>query len=229
MAFFIVMKKSFLLYCDLKHTIDKLPDETAGRLLKLILDYANGDFNEPTDLLLQVVFEPIKQSLIRDLEKYDAKVVRNKENGSKGGRPSKENNPLKPTGLNNNPLKAKKADSDNDSDSDSVSDNERDNDIIKSAKAPSFKSFTPQDLINQMKPLIDKFGKDTCNAFYSYWSEPLANGKMRLTNEKAWDTHRRLASWKQREKQPNTNFVKQVQPVFNRSSQGQKYVGDDVI
>lgn len=26
-----------------------------------------------------------------------------------------------------------------------------------------------------------------------------------------------------------TNFVKQVQPVFNRSSQGQKYVGDDVI
>jgi hypothetical protein len=27
----------------------------------------------------------------------------------------------------------------------------------------------------------------------------------------------------------STNFVKQVQPVFNRSSQGQKYVGDDVI
>jgi predicted transcriptional regulator len=27
----------------------------------------------------------------------------------------------------------------------------------------------------------------------------------------------------------STNFVKQAQPVFNRSSQGQKYVGDDVI
>ena len=27
----------------------------------------------------------------------------------------------------------------------------------------------------------------------------------------------------------STNFVKQTQPVFNRSSQGQKYVGDDVI
>ena len=225
MAFFIVMKKSFLLYCDLKHTIDKLTDETAGRLLKLILDYANGDFNEPTDLLLQVVFEPIKQSLIRDLEKYDAKVIRNRENGSKGGRPSKEDNPQKPTGLNNNPLKAKKADSDNDS----VSDNGNGNDIIKSAKAPSFKTYNNQDLINQMKPLIDKFGKDTCNAFYSYWSEPLANGKMRLTGEKAWDTHRRLSTWKQREKQPSNNFVKQVQPVFNRSSQGQKYVGDDVI
>lgn len=224
MAFFIVMKKSFLLYCDLKHTIDKLPDETAGKLLKLILDYANGDFNEPTDLLLQVVFEPIKQSLIRDLEKYDAKVIRNRENGSKGGRPSKEDNPQKPTGLNNNPLKAKKADSD--SDNDSVSDNG--NDIIKSAKAPSFKSYNHQDLINQIKPLIDKYGKDTCNAFYSYWSEPLANGKMRLTNEKAWDTNRRLSTWKQREKQPNNTFVKQPPVVFNRSSQGQHYVGDDV-
>ena len=115
MAFFIVMKKSFLLYCDLKHTIDKLPDETAGKLLKLILDYANGEFKEPNDLLLQVVFEPIKQSLIRDLEKYDAKVIRNRENGSKGGRPSKEDNPKKPTGLIDNPLKAKKADSDSDS------------------------------------------------------------------------------------------------------------------
>jgi len=221
------MKKSFLLYCDFKHTIDKLPDETAGRLLKLILDYANGDFNEPSDLLLQVVFEPIKQSLIRDLEKYDAKVIRNRENGSKGGRPSKEDNPQKPTGLNNNQLKAKKADSDSDSDNDSVSDNG--NDIIKSAKAPSYKYYTNQDLINKIKPLIDKFGKDTCNAFYSYWSEPLANGKMRLTNEKAWDTHRRLAAWKQREKQPTTNFVKSTPVVFNRSSQGQHYVGDDVI
>jgi hypothetical protein len=27
----------------------------------------------------------------------------------------------------------------------------------------------------------------------------------------------------------STNFVKQVPAVFNRSSQGQKYVGDDVI
>ena len=58
------MKKSFLLYCDLKHTVDKLPDEIAGRLLKLILDYANGEHNDPNDLLLQVLFEPIKQSLI---------------------------------------------------------------------------------------------------------------------------------------------------------------------
>ena len=220
------MKKSFLLYCDLKHTIDKLPDETAGKLLKLILDYANGDFNEPNDLLLQVVFEPIKQSLIRDLEKYDAKVIRNRENGSKGGRPSKEDNPQKPTGLINNPLKAKKADSDNDNDNDSVSDNG--NDIIKSAKAINYTKFTNEDLIEQIKPFIDKYGKDFCNKFYSYWSEPLPNGKMRMTGQKAWNINRRLVNWKQTEKQPTNTFIKSPPVVFNRSSQGQHYVGDDV-
>ena len=118
-----------------------------------------------------------------------------------------------------------------DKDKDKDKHKDEDKDKVKSAKAPDYTKFTNQDLIDKIKPLIDKFGKDTCNAFYSYWSEPLANGKMRLTNEKAWDTHRRLSSWKQREKQPTTNFVKQgSQPVvFNRSSQGQKYVGDDVI
>jgi hypothetical protein len=113
-------------------------------------------------------------------------------------------------------------------DKDKDKDENKDIDIVKSAKAQSFKTYNRNDLIEQMKPLIEKYGKDTCNAFYSYWSEPLANGKMRLTNEKAWDTNRRLTSWKQREKQPNTNFVKQPQPVFNRSSQGQHYVGDDI-
>jgi hypothetical protein len=136
-------KKSFLMYADLKFTIDKLPDESAGKLFKLILNYVNGDYNPPDDLLLQVVFEPIKQSLIRDLEMYEAKVIRNKENGAKGGRPTKDSNdkPKKPSGLLINPSdanglldnqhEAKKADSDNGSDNDS--DNE--SDILNIAKA----------------------------------------------------------------------------------------------
>lgn len=246
MAFFIVMKKSFLLYCDLKHTIDKLPDETAGRLLKLILDYANGDFNEPTDLLLQVVFEPIKQSLIRDLEKYDAKVIRNKDNGSKGGRPSKENNPQKPTGLNNNPLKAKKADSDSDSDSDIG--NEREIVKIKKDKEPkSISDFvrliesekylgTDENLnktfINFIQMRISIKKTPTKNAV-----ELLVKSLKQLSNSNK-DVAIKiiensiLNNWQkffELKTSNSTNFVKQVQPVFNRSSQGQKYVGDDVI
>jgi hypothetical protein len=242
------MKKSFLLYCDLKHTIDKLPDETAGRLLKLILDYANGDFNEPTDLLLQVVFEPIKQSLIRDLDKYDAKVIRNRENGSKGGRPSKEDNPQKPTGLINNPLKAKKADSDSDSDSVSDNGNEREIVKVKNNKEPkSINDFVKlietekylgtdellnKTFINYIQMRINMKKIPTKNAVelltkklreLSKANKDVAIKILENSIENNW-----IGIFELKTNNSNT-FVKSPPVVFNRSSQGQHYVGDDVI
>lgn len=83
-------KNSFLLYIDLLHTIDKLPDDKAGQLLKHILKYVNDLHPETDDLLIQVVFEPIKQQLKRDLIDWKKTCERNKNNGSLGGRPKKE-------------------------------------------------------------------------------------------------------------------------------------------
>lgn len=108
-------KKSFLLYCDLIHTIKQLPDEKAGVLFKHILEYVNDNNPTTDDLIINISFEPIKQQLKRDLIKFEGIVERNKLNGAKGGRPKK---PKKPTGLNGNPKKPKKADSDNDTDND---------------------------------------------------------------------------------------------------------------
>lgn len=112
-------KKSFLLYADMQGMVNKLPDEKAGELFKLILSYVNDENPDldSIDFVLQIAFEPIKNSLKRDLEKYKNIVERNSINGSKGGRPKK---PKKPSGLIGNPKKPKKADSDNDS----VNDNE---------------------------------------------------------------------------------------------------------
>jgi uncharacterized phage protein (TIGR02220 family) len=64
-------KKSFILYADLKHTVDKLPDDKAGELFKLILSYVNDENPETEDLLLSIAFEPIKRQLKRDLEAYE--------------------------------------------------------------------------------------------------------------------------------------------------------------
>ena len=62
-------KKSFLLYCDLIHTVQKLNDQQAGKLFKHVLEYVN-DLNPQTDdILTEVCFEPIKQNLKRDLRK----------------------------------------------------------------------------------------------------------------------------------------------------------------
>ena len=77
-------KKSFLLYCDLIHTVQKLNDDQAGKLFKHILEYVN-DLNPQTeDILLQVCFEPIKQNLKRDLKKYEKTCKKRSEAGKKG-------------------------------------------------------------------------------------------------------------------------------------------------
>ena len=80
-------KRSFVLYCDLIHTIEKLPNEQAGELFKHILRYVNDKDPEPKDLLIDLVFEPIKQQLKRDLKTYENRAERSRENGLKGGRP----------------------------------------------------------------------------------------------------------------------------------------------
>jgi len=64
-------KKSFILYTDLIHTVDQLNEEQAGKLFKHILAYVN-DLNPKTDdVITKIAFEPIKQQLKRDLQKWD--------------------------------------------------------------------------------------------------------------------------------------------------------------
>ena len=87
-------KKSFLLYCDLIHTVQKLSDDQAGKLFKHVLEYVNDLNPETEDLLTQVCFEPIRQNLKRDLQKYEAIRKKKSEAGKKGmaKRWSKDNN-----------------------------------------------------------------------------------------------------------------------------------------
>ena len=77
-------KKSFVLYVDLIHTVGKLPDETAGKLLKHLLLYVNDKNPETDDILVDVVFEPIKQQLKRDLNKWEGTKVKYSDNGKIG-------------------------------------------------------------------------------------------------------------------------------------------------
>ena len=111
-------KKSFLLYVDLIHTIEKLNDEQTGRLFKHILRYVNDQDPEPQDQFTEVVFEPIKQSLKRDLVKYEGIRERNKENANKRWN-TKECDRIPPhtTAPNRIPKRTKNAVSDSDSDS----------------------------------------------------------------------------------------------------------------
>jgi len=82
-------KKSFILYCDLIHTVNELPDDKAGELFKHILSYVNDENPVTDDLITKIAFQPIKQQLKRDLKKYEGYIDKQRENGAKGGRPKK--------------------------------------------------------------------------------------------------------------------------------------------
>jgi hypothetical protein len=64
-------KKSFVLYSDIIHTVKKLPNNKAGELFKLILSYVNDENPTTKDFAVDLVFEPIKQQLKRDLKEWE--------------------------------------------------------------------------------------------------------------------------------------------------------------
>lgn len=76
-------KKSFVLYADLISTVEKMPNEKAGELFKHVLRYVNDLDPETDDLLVQIAFEPIKNQLKRDLEKWEALKVKRSEAGKR--------------------------------------------------------------------------------------------------------------------------------------------------
>lgn len=86
-------KNNFILYKDFDTTLDLLNDDQAGKLFKALYKYVNGR-HEPhfEDGMLIVAFNMLKTQLERDLVKYNERVLRNIENGKKGGRP--KNKPL---------------------------------------------------------------------------------------------------------------------------------------
>lgn len=77
-------KKSVLLYCDIIHTVEQLDNEDAGLLFKHYLKYINDQNPEPPSKLIQIVFEPIKQNLKRDLKKWEEKSVTKSNSGVLG-------------------------------------------------------------------------------------------------------------------------------------------------
>jgi hypothetical protein len=137
-------KTSFILYSDLIGVVKKLVlkdreegTNYAGELFLHILEYVNDNNPIPINFIVDMAFEPIKLALKRDLVKYEIYINKQKENGSKGGRPKKETQETQP--FLEKPKKA-------DSVSDSVIDS--DNEILLK-KEPKINKFDfRKDLMN---------------------------------------------------------------------------------
>lgn len=80
-------KKSFIAYSDWNGTFKAVPDEIAGQLIKYIFSYVNDENPEPHEnYVVNALFEQIKATLKRDLDKWD----KQREQRSRAGKKSAE-------------------------------------------------------------------------------------------------------------------------------------------
>jgi hypothetical protein len=134
-------KKSFLLYCDLIHTVDQLTNEQAGDLFKHILRYVNDQEPQTDNVITRIAFEPIKQSLMRDLVKYKSICERNSDNAKKRWDATASDG-IRPL--------TKNADSDSDRDRDRDSERDKDKKVFKKPTIEDVKTYMEEQGMNDI-------------------------------------------------------------------------------
>ena len=77
------------LHFDFLETAEEMSDEEAGRLFKAVLHYAATNEQPRLSGPERLVFSMPRAQIDRDRGKYEAKASANRENGKRGGRPSK--------------------------------------------------------------------------------------------------------------------------------------------
>lgn len=183
-------KKSFILYSDAIHTVEKLSDTDAGQLLKHLLRYVN-DQNPTTDNpLVEIAFEPIKQQLKRDLVKFEDVKVKRSEAGKAGANKRWQDI------ANANKGKQTIANI-------AVNDNDNVNVISKDINKRK------QEFALKLTSFVDTYGKSMIRDFYDYWTEHgEKDKKMRYEKETSFNLDARLKRW-------NKNVQERNKPKFN--------------
>ena len=151
-------KKSVIVYVDWIATFNKLEDDEAGRLIKHFFSYVN-DLNPTSDRLTELLFEPIKQQLKRDLKAYEQTCERNSLNASL--RWNKNN----ATACDRIQSDAKHADNDNDNDNDKEEKKKKNKEIDLSFLQKDFIPIVEKWLIYKKEKKQEYKGQTSINTF----------------------------------------------------------------
>ncbi|MPR36579.1 DUF6291 domain-containing protein [Salmonirosea aquatica] len=121
-------RDAFLMHKLHYPALKQMSNEMLGEFIRAVYEYQIEGAEPAADSPINIAFLFVKAQFDIDERKYNAVVERNRENGSKGGRPVKpDKKPKEPTGLNENPKNpgdAKKAEYGYDGDYGNGSDNE---------------------------------------------------------------------------------------------------------
>lgn len=83
-------KQGYVIYKSWHPVFKSLPDEAAGKLLKAMAAFQDGEDITLDDPMLSAFFTMIKHTFVLDAEKYAEVCEQRREAGRKGGRPRKE-------------------------------------------------------------------------------------------------------------------------------------------
>ena len=200
-------------------TLDCLPEAELRQILKAIRAYAEDDQAPEFSGILAALWNEFKTCMDHDKEEYSVVCARNKANGSKGGRPKKQDvfcetqqNPENPVGFcetQQNPTEPKKPDLDIDIRKETSptgmqrkeiffepnADEKEENVIV--LKPVDFTKWSREEFIGSVYAAIGKnqdfaeFREEFCR----YWLEPDKKGRFRFALQKTWSTAGRLATW----------------------------------
>lgn len=181
-------KNKIIVYRDWITTFDSLNDDEAGRLIKHFFRYINDLNPEPPDRLTGLLFEPIKQTLKRDLKMYEAICLKNKDNVNI--RWNKDNT----TEYDQIRTDTKHTDSDSDIDKDRSKNIEIRETLF----------------LSEVWQYKEQYSETMLKAFINYWTEKnKSRTKMRWETEKTFEIPKRLVTWASRDK---NSFDKEETP-----------------
>jgi len=179
-------KKIVSVYVEWGDLFEKLNDDEAGRLIKHFFRYVTDQHPEAPDKLTDLLFEPIKKQLQRDLIKWIDKCAKNKENAH--------------IRWDANACERKKPDAKH-ADEDDVEEEGKEKDIINKSdliKSPlPIKSKVERESNFKASTLeFTEYPEKMLNDFIRYWTESKTNGnKMRYELQPTFDISRRLVTW----------------------------------
>lgn len=223
-------KKSFVLYSDLIHTVRKMPKDKQGELFMTILAYVNDENPTVDDLMVELVFEPIKLQMKRDLAKYETTKERRKEAGRIAGLKSGESRKNTVENITKNEriepkrtIGSKNERIEHVNDNDNVNVNDNDNVINKEREK---KNFSPPSLLEVQNYITEKEYGVNAHSFWNFYeSKNWMVGKNKMK-----DWAKAISGWESRNNdKSNQNQNQNGKQIANPPKQAYEFSVDRII
>ena len=188
------MKRRFYMYSAWERPMSKLTDEQLGKFLRIYYQMQlTGDTDvDSEDPMVDMMLEVVREQVTFDVRSYERKCEANKENGEKGGRPAK---PEEPNKTQQNPTKPNSRDSDSDTEIDSEIEPESGIDSERRRSGESKKRFRPPTVEEVEAYCFERNNKVDAERFVDFYA---SNG-WRVGKNPMKDWKAAVRTWEKRE------------------------------